>query len=130
MSELLTSLSPGQLAGLATAAAALIGALVALSKRRPEVAQVLVSSAGEIVIMQRDLLAERDARIKTMETRQDAQDEVLRELRDEVDRLSRSRDEARRDLSAAEDNVRLLTLRVEQLEDQLRQHDIPIPPHP
>lgn len=134
-------MSAPEIAALITAAALLTGAVVALLKRRPEMTHVLVSSAGEVVIMQRDLLAASEQRIDRMEVRQTEQADTLRvsalkieklhaelaEMHEEMAALTESRDQAREDLESAKNEVDRLRARVQVLENTLRDRDIPLP---
>lgn len=137
-------MTPAAIAALMTAAAALIGALYAISKRRPEMAEVLVTSASAVVIMQRDALAESDRRIHQLEEHSKVQDAAIEALRAEVAALASQRDEAvdkldevvrERDLLLrANEEMQVvnndLESRVSYLEGEVRRLGGVVPPHP
>lgn len=129
------------IAALATSVAILLTALVAFSKRRPEMTQVLVTSASEVVIMQREALSESNARIQALERRSDEQERLAREASDKVEELhlelatmhegmaslTESRDQTREELDESRHEVERLESRVLLLEDLLKDRGIPVP---
>lgn len=144
-------MSAATIAALVTAVSILITALVAFTKRKPDMARVIVTSAGELTIQWQGLADERrreleaaDERIRRMEARQNDQETELRASAQKIEALHRelatmhqtmvelteANDRANEQLDASRNEVDRLRARVQLLEDTLRARDIPLPEGP
>lgn len=94
-------------------AGGVMGAIQAFFRAQPERDQILVTSAKDVVVIQRDTISDLTGRLETLEAR-------VEELTTTEERLRRERDKLRDENTALRGRVASLEEQVTQLAEELR----------